>query len=991
MKRNIFTTVFAVFSLFVFAAQPGSEPEAAQMGVLSGKIVDGKNGETLMGSTIVIDDNSNLAASSDLDGNFTIPKVPAGKHKVKVRYIGYQEKQDEVDVKPNNVTNLYMTLIEDATILKEAVVTATVIKRDNESAIVMMQKNSTVIQSGISSEEMKRSPDKTSGEVIRRVSGATIQDGKFAIIRGLADRYNMALLNNSVLPSTEPDRKAFAFDVFPANILDNIIIMKTGQPNLPSEWAGGLIQLNTRDIPEKNFVNVSYGISFNEGSTFKPYKTYDGSKTDFLGFDNSVRPLSKNFPGIIGLNDLKLSYAPNAPDSLRALGKQITNSSWKVKDKKITYPGQSLQISAGFAVHKKDIQLGGVFALTYSNQLKYTEGTRTKYEGVNGEFDSDYNDQRYNNTVSSALLGNLSLVIKNNHKISWKNLFTNNSDNGIIQRNGISYGSATEQNRTSLEFVSAKVFSSNLTGEHVFGESEVRWRWNGGVVLINRDQPKTIRYSYERPYTSSTDFGANQTTDPYVFQFSYGGSDPKQSAYFYSSLRERVYNVGTDLTVPFKILKQKQAVSMGYSFQYRTRGFEARNMFIDYPGGYNDSMRFDLNVDNIINQANFDNRKLTMNPFVFPTDIYSAKSTTHAAYVMFENNFGEKFKAVWGFRFESFTQSLTTPGTIDFDIIPNDPEPPTIKTKVVDTTYNKAYFSGAYYESGLPGKVKSSFPLLPSVNLIYKLNEHMNLRASYGQSMSRPEFRESASFLYFDFLRDVNLAGNPNLLQTFIHNADLRYEWFLGKGQSINASVFYKHFTNTIELTSMASGSQQTFVYNNAKTAYLVGAELELRKNFDFISKKLEDLVFVANMAYIYSRVDLRNVKNNSSDEQVRPMQGQSPYIVNLGLSYLHPKIGTGITLLYNQVGQRLYASGEVGNAAWYENWRPLLDLQISQKFLKGKGIVRFTISDLIAAKTIFYQNSELGKHREYNKEKDAVVMSQKNYRTYSIQVGFNF
>lgn len=979
--------------LFVFAlltqktdAKSGSG-EFPETGVVSGKIVDGKSGETLMGSTVVIDDNTNWAASTDLDGNFTIDKVPAGRHQVKVRYIGYQEKTAEVEVRANGVTTLNLTLTEDAVNLKEAIVTATVTKRDNESAIVMMQKNSTVIQSGISSEEMKRSPDKSSSEVIRRVSGSTIQDGKFAIIRGLADRYNMAMLNNSMLPSTEPDRKAFAFDVFPSNILDNIIIMKTGQPNLPSEWAGGLIQLNTRDIPEKSFFNVSYGISFNEGNTFKPYKTYDGSKTDFLGFDNKVRPLPGNIPGIIALNDLKLA---GATDSLRSFGKQITNSSWKVKEKKMAYPGQSLQMSGGFALRKKDVQLGGVFALTYSNQLRFNEGTRTRYGAVGGELENDYNDERHTNTVSVALLGNVSLVIKNNHKISWKNIFTNNSENSTTLREGISYTSATEQHRTSLEFTSAKVFNTSLTGEHMFTPSEVRWRWNGGFVMVNRDQPHTTRYSYEKPYSSMEDFGPNQSTDPLLYQFSYGGSDPRQSANFYSQLRERAYNAGTDLSIPFKIQNQKQTVSVGYSFQYRTRSFEARNLFIDYPGGFSDSMLMNTDVDAIINQANFENGKLTMNPFVFPTDIYSAKSTTHAAYVMMENNIADRFKAVWGFRFESFKQSLTSPGTIDFDIIPQDPEPPLIKTKVVDTTYYKSYFSGAYQADTL-GNVKTVFPLLPSVNLIYKLSEKMNLRASYSQSMSRPEFRESSNFLYYDFLRDVNLIGNPNLQQTFIHNADLRYEYFLGKGQSINASVFYKNFTNTIELTSVAVGSQQTFVYNNAQNAYLVGAEIELRKNFDFASKKLEDLVFVANLAYIYSRVDLSNVKNNSSDEQIRPMQGQSPYIINLGLSYVHPTIGTGATLLYNQTGQRLYASGEVGNPAWYEHWRPLLDFQLSQKFWKDKGIIRFTISDLIAAKSIFYQNSEVGKHREYNKAKDSVVMSQKNYRTYSIQLSFNF
>lgn len=963
----------------------------SQTGVLSGKIVDNKTGETIMGATVVVDENVELAAQSDLDGNYTIAKIPAGKHKVKFRYMGYQEKQEEVTINANEVTTFNTTLAEDAVILKEAVVTANVVRRDNESAIVMMQKNSTVIQSGISSEEMKRSPDKSSSDVIRRVSGATVQDGKFAIIRGLSDRYNMALINNVVLPSTEPDRKAFAFDVFPSNILDNIVIMKTAQPNLPSEWAGGLIQLNTRDIPEKSFFNATYGISFNEGSTFKPYKTYEGSKTDFLGFDNSVRALPKNFPGLIALNDLKYaaSLNPDLKDSLRNLGKQITNTSWKTKTRKIAYPGQSLQLSGGFAVRKKDVQLGGVFALSYSNTLRYTEGTRTKYEGADA-LDSDYGDNRYSNTVSAALLGNLSVVIKNNHKLSWKNIFTNNAENGIIERNGISYGNATEQQRTSLEFTSAKVFSTNLSGEHLFSKHEIRWRWNAGMVMINRDQPHTTRYSYERPYHSATGTGPNEETDPFKFQFSYGGSDPKQGAYFYSTLREKVYSAGTDLTIPFKILSQKQSVSVGYLFQYRTRSFEARNLFIDRLGSSNDSILYNPDVDALINQANFNNKSLTMTPFVFPGDMYKAKSTTHSAYVMMENNFGERVKAVWGFRFETFRQDLTTPAKLGFEIIPNDPEPPTIKTKIEDTTYTKSYYSGAY-KSDSAGKVTPVFPLLQSVNLIFKLNENMNLRASYGQTMSRPEFRECAPFVYYDFLRDANMTGNPNLQQTFIHNADLRFEYFMGKGQSINASVFYKHFTNTIEMTSVASGSQQSFVYNNASKAYLVGVELEVRKNLGFVTKKLEDLVFVANMAYIYSRVDLRNIKNSNTDEQIRPMQGQSPYIINLGLSYLHPTSGTGVTMLYNQVGQRLYASGEVGNPSWYENWRPLLDLQISQKFLKGRGIVRFTISDLIAAKSIYYQNDVPGQQRQYQKSKDDVVLSQKNYRTYSLQVGFNF
>lgn len=966
----------------------------AQTGVISGKIVDLKTGETLIGATVTVDDNNTLGASTDIDGNFTIAKVPAGKHTLKVRYIGYKEKvQEGVEVKANEVTNMNLTLAEDNVSLNEVVVTATVQRKDNESAIVVMQKNSTIIQSGISSEEMKRSPDRSSSEVLRRVSGSTIQDGKFAIIRGLADRYNMALLNNVILPSTEPDRKAFAFDIFPSNILDNILIMKTGQPNLPSEWAGGLIQLNTRDVPEKSFISVNIGQSFTEQTTFRPFISYEGSKTDFLGFDNKIRPLPNNFPGLVQLNDIQLSLTI-PKDTLVGMGKNLVKSRWGTRSQGMAYPGQSLQVSGGFAKRFKDVQLGGVFGLSYANNLRFSEGTRTRFD-ADGSLYNDYEDRRYNNSVSAALLGNIGVIIKNNHKLSWKNLYTINSDDNVLLRDGVSYFSATEQRRTSLEFTSARVFSTNLTGEHVFGARNMKWRWNGGAVLVTRDQPQTRRYSYERFYSSgdTTPYGPNAVNDPFLYQIQTGGSDPKLSAMFYSRLNERMYNGGTDFAFPFEVKNNKQVLTVGYYFQQRERDFEARNLFIDARNTslINDSLFMNPNVDEVINQENFDKGYLTLNQVAFPSDVYRAKTVTHAAYVMMENNFGERFKAVWGFRFEQFRQSLTAPSDITFDII-DDPEGgvPLIKSRLTDTTYKQTYFSGAYYESS-PSATRTSFPLLPSVNLIFKINEEMNLRASYSQSMSRPELREISPFVYYDFMRDLNLTGNVNLRQTFIHNADLRWEWFMGRGQTISASVFYKNFTNTIEQTAIGAGGVPQFVYSNARGANLVGAELELRKNFGFAHPKLEDLVFIANLAYIYSRVDLSNVKNSTGEELKRGMQGQSPYIVNLGLTYMHPKTRTGATLLYNMAGPRLYAVGEVGNPSWYEHYRPLLDLQLTQRLWKDRITLRFTISDLIARSTIFYQNHVPDKERFYQKDKDKVVLSERNYRTYTFNIGFTF
>lgn len=954
----------------------------AQKGTISGKVADAKTGETLIGVSVIIENSSPIQGTvSDFDGNFVIENITAGKQKITLKYVGYAAKTLEVNITAGNITAVNTVLDQGNTDLKEVVIESKA-SRETQSAIFVMQKNSSIIQSGISSEDIKRSPDRSSSEALRRVSGATIQDGKFAIIRGLADRYNMAMLNTTILPATEPDRKAFAFDIFPSNILDNIIIMKTAQPDLPSEWAGGLIQLNTRDIPEKSFFNVSIGQTFTEQSTFKPYNTYTGSSTDFLGYDNGSRLLSKNFPSVLDWRNV-------TADQRKELGMDVLRKNrWGVNQKKLAYPGQSLQLSGGYALRKDEVQFGAVLALSYSNNIRYTSATRNRKDADGAPYLS-FHDNIYNNSVTAAVLGNFSVLIKGKHRISWKNNFTINSDDNTTERSGISYISSTETKRTNLEFISARVFSTNLIGEHVFGKKDYKLRWNGGIVLMNRDQPQTKRYTYDRPYYEDPLTGENSNTSPFKLNLPNTSADPKYGAMFYSKLTEKIYNGGIDFTAPFQIGSKKQSFKTGVYYQNRSRDFDARLLFARAatPTSFSDSV-LQLPVDAVINVQNMENGSIKLDQIGQPTDKYHASSNTYAAYVMMENNASHWFKAVWGFRLEYFTQGLTT--ATRYKYVSNLDG--TISQQYVDTTYSQAYFSGAYKTDSNGRNMQAVFPLLPSVNLIFKLNENMNIRTSYSQSMSRPEFREVAPFRYYDFINEIELIGNPNLLQTFIHNVDLRYEWFQEKGQVLNASVFYKHFTNTIELAAKSSGGTDVYEYSNAAKADLIGAEIEVRRNFGFITPKLEDLVLTANLAYIYSEVDLTNVINTATDELRRPMQGQSPYIINLGLAYFNPKIGFGVNVLYNQTGDRLYATGIVKNPAWYEHWRPLLDLQISQKFWKDRFTVRLTCSDLIAKPTIFYQNEgDLGKHREYNKGKDYIVRQINNYRSYFLQLSFAF
>ena len=269
----------------------------AQKGSISGKVIDAKLAEGLIGCTVKLDDGAG-GAITDYDGRFMLANVPAGKHVISVSYTGYADKRiDEIMVKNGEATTVDVVL-EDATaqMIAEVVVTATA-QRSSMSALTILQKTSATVADGISAETIKRTPDRTTGDVIRRVSGASIQDNKFAIIRGLNDRYNIALLNGALLSSTEPDRKAFSFDLFPSAMLDNLVVVKTASADLPGEFAGGAILVNTKDIPDENYVRVNVGAGYNSVSTFKPYQTGQGGGTDFLGTDDGTRALPASYPG----------------------------------------------------------------------------------------------------------------------------------------------------------------------------------------------------------------------------------------------------------------------------------------------------------------------------------------------------------------------------------------------------------------------------------------------------------------------------------------------------------------------------------------------------------------------------------------------------------------------------------------------------------------------------------------------------------------------
>jgi TonB-dependent receptor len=904
---------------------------SAQTGTIAGKVIDAKSSEGLIGCSIRLVSGTG-GAITDFDGNFVIQNVPVGVHIIEVRYTGYQDKKVEsIEVKGGEATTIDLALEEPSaggTAITEVLIVATA-KRESMSALTILQKNSPVIADGISAETIKRTPDRTTGDVIKRVSGASIQDGRFAVIRGLNDRYNVAMVNGALLGSTEPDRRAFSFDIFPSALLDNLIILKTASPDLPGEFAGGAIVMNTKDIPEQSYLNVSVNGSYNGLTTFNAYQAAQGGGTDWLGFDDGTRALPASFPATTA------EYTRLPIDRRSAIAKDFKNN-WATESKNSARPGFGVQITGGLLKEFNErSRLGATVGVTYNNSPRFQRIRRLDFDLTGQLFDFDAT--QYNFSVLSGLLTNIGYTINPKNKIVFQSSYTNNSDNNVFIRRGIEIPEGFEQRSEATEFAQTGLLSTRLSGDHSFGQKGYKLGWGFGVNQTERDAPDQRRILQRRGLD-----GAGLPNEREAFTMS---MPPRGAPYTLGrislNLQERVVNGNVDFTIPFALANDKQNFKVGMLYQGKDREFSGRLLGvirneIRLPGGL-----LQQPIDQIFRPENFNPDVFGIDDITNLSDSYDADAALVAGYGMFQNTFG-KLKATWGIRAENFVQNLNS-----------------------------------FRPDGSPVRVGTdTLVFLPSLNLTYALSEKSNLRFSASQTASRPEFREIAPFVYFDFATQTLIQGNPALNVASIYNFDVRYEIYPGSNQLFSVSAFYKYFNNPIEQVLLAIGSTTRLrSYSNVPSAQNFGVELEGRKNFGFINEKLEDLVAFANVALVQSRLDLSTVNAGNPD---RPLQGQSPYVVNGGLTANMRDIGLNATLVYNVVGDRVFEVGALNYDEVYERHRHVIDFQLSKKIGKHAE-VKLNWQDMLAQDFIFYQDNN--RDKRYQKPANGVggIVGQDN------------
>jgi TonB-dependent receptor len=931
----------------------------AQTSSIKGKVVDEQNGETLPGAVVMIE-GTTTGGSTDLDGAFTINNVAPGKYTLVCKLISYNTKLlQDVVVKAGEPAIVSITMSTASTDLGVVEVVATMSK-ETTNAMLVMQKNNASVSDGISSEAIRRTPDRNTSDVLKRVSGASIQENKFAIIRGLNDRYNAAYINGAPLPSSESDRKAFAFDIFPSNMLDNLVITKTATPDMPGEFAGGVIQINTKSIPEKNEQTISINGSYNTITTFKEFKTYDGGKYDWLGIDDGTRALPAALPATEEFSHLTVQQKGD-------LAKKM-NPSWAL-NKTTAMPSLNLQYSMANVGKVLGREAGSIFALTYQNNFSYNEIIRREYEEQATEVVKrmELYDKQYTQAVLASAMWNLAYKLNDNNQFSSKNLLSVNSDDKVTIRSGAREFDQPEKQweKSSLRwFTQNLLYTGQLSGEHLLPASKVKVKWVGGYSNIKRSVPNMRRVVYQKVAADEDD-----STTNYAAIIQNEGTIPNAAGnMFFSETNEKISSFRYEASYPFEINGIKSDLKLGGFHQLRDRDFSARNLgFSKYRQGsavkFNSELLL-LPEEEIFASTNMGildkpgpyNGGFKLDEATKTSDSYTASSLLNAGFIMLDMKFFERLRAIYGVRLESYNQQLHT--VKDGSNTPID----------VDTTVND---------------------LLPSANLVYSLTEKINIRGSYYRTVSRPEFRELAPFIFYDFVTDFAISGNPNLKRATIDNYDLRFELFPGAGQLISVSGFYKVFTDAIEQANRPDVLRELY-YVNVPKATNIGMELEYRFKLSSIfgndsSSFLSATTLYTNVSFIKSKVDVSGINGVTSSE--RPLQGQSPVIINAGIQYT-PSDAWSISASYNLVGKRIYIVGSSSEPDYWEKPRNVLDIQVVKR-IKERLEIKLNVRDVLAQNLVFYQ--DIDKDGKYNDTIDNTMTSTSFGQTIAIGLSYKF
>lgn len=949
--------VFRLHGDLISIKYEGSNVSISGNGRIAGKIVD-EVGNPIAGAEVGI---ANKTVQTDNNGDFTVD-LPSGIYTLTVKAQKYNtlrvEKLSVVNKETNTVSFALNAASDKITDIKEVVVTATR-KADTQAGLLTQQKKAAQMSDGISAEQISKTPDSDVGGTLKRVTGITTIDNKYVVVRSMGERWNTAAMDGINLPSTEAYNQNFSFDIIPTAMVESVVVSKSATPDMNANFAGGYVEVKTKDIPNENFTTVTLGTSYNDQATFKEALTRKRGKYDYFGYDDGTRDFPKGLEAI-AINNPKI----------------FDQSKQFVNDNFTTYKtrgdmGSNIQVALGRTYALKNNSkwgFAGAFIIkNEQNKLDIDHTGRGNWLDTNSPRDPEGNitfynfknqgaSYNYNSTVAGML--NFGLQI-NKNRISFRNSYTHIYDNTLTRITGWN------------EYTGGSGMASNA-------EASYNYFYNG---IIPNNDPSQIK-SLDKPFTGNTDYpvyqmflqnklegnhkignmeinwfaartGVSSDTKDYtmhqtlynfigreILNYHEVNNSSSDFARGYIASKETDYNYGASFKWSFDRNTFKNDIKIGYA------GASKNNT--------NQQQKFLLRVDEKRNVPNskilqmygalgdwFDGSHYAPEGIAWETrplynnDKYEGEVEQHAMYVMFDNRWRNKFRLVWGLRAEYF----------QYDLI----------SQQID--------SGDARNVNKPVIDDKPWQWMPSANFTYSPTNKMNVRLAYNKTVIRPQFNERTGLPYFDPIANGQIY-NTSMVSSVVNNYDFKLEWFPGLGEIFSAGIYYKNIDNPIEREGFISGEGNLYLYNgNSKNAKLKGLEVEVRKNLGFIAQNpiLSHLFVSGNFTYNSTKVIAFKDKEKTGPEDAtyevsRPLYGQTPYAYNLGLMYDGERLG--LSFLYNAKGDQYITVGYSYNGEEIQRPYAVADAQISYKFLRNRNLeVKLNVKNLFNRVKEYYNN----------------------------------
>jgi len=871
--RARFVTSLVVSSLVVGAvvlphrgvAQQPARDNAAPVGRLVGRIIDASTGQGLtdVGIQIV---GTTLGAMSGVDGRFTVASIPAGTITIQVRRLGYAPKSVTGILLDGGQTLEQNITMQPATVQLQAVQTTATSERGSVSEALDRQRTATGIVDAVTSEQITRSPDSDAAQAVQRVSGVTVQDGGTVFVRGLGERYTTTQLNGTRMPSPDPEKRVVPLDLFPSGLLQTITTSKTFTPDQPGDFSGAQVDIRTKEFPARRQLVYSMTLGMNGASSGDDVLSAQRVGGERVAYVNGKRNLPSLFYDVGNFQNIALNQGDK-----NLLISQFRNA-WTPRRASVS-PNSSMSISLGGndGLPGTRQRIGYLVSGTYSYSTDIRTGELRALANRGATPGSTVEIDRFDGEsgIGSVLWGgiaNFSTMLGANTRVMFNNTYTRTADDLARSEIGAFENEGISARIDRMQYVERAVRSNQLAADHQLGANH-KLDWAATFSGVDRDEPDRSEfvYSIERDAASG----------PGVLRWLNTGNGGAVRTF--ATLEESSAEGRANYQLTFSAFGRSHALKVGGLYRSTDRDADTRAFAIAAPLASSQ-------VRELAPEHLFDGRFTTGTTSMF--DIfplgqggrYAAEDRLSAGYLMTELQATDRLRFILGARYERNEVEVEAQSTL-----------------------------------GSPAFTRKNWTdVLPSAVLNVKLTESQAVRFSYTGTLARPEYRELAPIKSRDVLNGDDLEGNPDLQRTRIQNADARWEWYPTAGEVISLGVFAKRFDKPVERVYRASGATSRFVaYINAESAENYGAEVELRKALGFVTEKLSGVTLFTNATVMQSEIDLGE-NQAAATNQKRRMVGQAPYVVNAGATYSTRTGSTSATLLFNRVGERIDAAGDL-------------------------------------------------------------------------------